>query len=57
MVPTGTLPLAALFAAPLFKISTLDVANARSLPLLMRSFALSRPAKVAKMEAFFSLVP
>ena len=57
MVPSGTLPLAALFAAPLFKISTLDVANARSLPLLMRSFALSRPAKVAKMEAFFSLVP
>ena len=39
VVPTGTLSLAALFAAPLFKISTLDVADARSLPLLMRSFA------------------
>ena len=37
VVPTGTLSLAVLIAAPLFKISALDVADARSLPLLMRS--------------------
>ena len=56
-VPTGTLSLAVLFAAPLFKISALDVADARSLPLLMRSFGYPRAAKAAKMEIFFSLVP
>ena len=38
VVPTGTLLLAVLFVAPLFKISALDVADSRSLPLLMRSF-------------------
>ena len=37
VVPTGTLSLAVLFAAPLFKILALDVADARSPPLLMRS--------------------
>lgn len=35
-LPAGTLSLAVLFAAPLLKISALDVADARSLPLLMR---------------------
>ena len=57
VVPTGTLSLVVLFAAPLFKISAFDVADARSLPLLMRSFGYPRAAKAAKMEVFFSLVP
>ena len=37
---------------------SLDLADARSFPLLMRSFEYPRASKAAaKMETFFSLVP
>ena len=38
VVTKGTLSLAMLLAASLFKISALDLVDARSLPFLMRSF-------------------
>ena len=45
MATKGSLSLAMLFAASLFKISALDLVDASSLPLLMRSFGYPRAAK------------
>ena len=45
VVTNGTLSFVMLLAASLFKISALDMVDARSLPLLMRSFGYPRAAK------------
>ena len=46
-----TLPLAMLFAGSLFKISALDLVDARSLALLMMSFGYPRAAKKVSIFA------
>ena len=47
----GTLCLAMLLAASLFKISALDLVDARSLPYLMRSFGYPRAVKKVSIFA------
>ena len=51
VVTKGTLTLAMLLAASLFKISALDLVYDRSLPLLMRSFGYPRAVKKVSIFA------
>ena len=51
VVTKGTLTLAMLLAASLFKISALDLIYDRSLPLLMRSFGYPRAVKKVSIFA------
>ena len=50
VVTKGTLSIVMLFAASLFKISVLDLVDACSLPLLMRSFGYPRAFLAASMS-------
>ena len=51
VVTNGTLSIAVLFATTLFKISTLDLVDARTLPLLMTSSGYPRDAKKVSILA------